>query len=241
MKKKTSVGERISKIFGFRGLASQTITVRQLVITVLFVVSFVLSNILVMRQIAGPFGLIMSGSTFIFPITYIVSDIFSEVYGYNWSRFTCILALGCNLLVVLISRLVIIAPIPEEVEIPVEAFATIFGSSWRILLASAVAYFFGDWINDVIFSKMKARHKNSDRLYIVRSLVSSAGGTVVDIIIFYAIALTGILSTRTLISIGVVDFCTKMIYEAVSSPINRIIMRKFKEKDRIDDGIRQIS
>lgn len=235
--KKTSRADAIIGIFGFKDLTAKPITVRQLTITVVFIVSFVLSNILVMRQIAGPFGLVMAGSTFVFPITYIISDIFSEVYGYNWSRFTCVLALLCNLLVVLVSQLVIIAPVPEVVDVPVEAFATIFGTAWRTLLASAVAYFFGDWINDIIFSKMKKRHNNSDRLYIVRSLVSSAGGTIVDIFIFYSIALTGILSVRTLISIGIVDFCTKMIYEIVCSPVNKFIMRKFKQSDRIDDGV----
>lgn len=236
--KKTSQERSIVSVFGFKDLASKPITVRQLVITVLFIISFVLSNILVMRQIAGPFGLVMAGSTLVFPITYIISDIFSEVYGYNWSRFTCVLALLCNLVVVLIAQLVIIAPVPEVVDVPVEAFATIFGTAWRTLLASAVAYFFGDWINDIIFSKMKKKHKNSDKLYIVRSLVSSAGGTIVDIFIFYSIALAGILSVRTLVSIGIVDFCTKMVYEIVSSPVNRLIMRKFKEKDRVDDGVK---
>lgn len=64
----------------------------QLILTVFFVCSLLISNVITSKQVLLPFGITMTGAVFIFPITYILSDLFSEVYGYKWSRFTCYLA-----------------------------------------------------------------------------------------------------------------------------------------------------
>lgn len=215
------------------GKPDRPITIRQVIITCIMVIAFVFSNILVCRQIAGPFGLIMAGSTFIYPITYILSDLVSEVYGYRWSRFTSVMALLCNLMVVVIAQLVMIAPVPSQVDVPVEAFATVFAISGRIFIASAIAFLLGDWIDDIIFREMKKRQKNADNKFIIRALVSSAGGTAIDIAIFYGIALTGILPVSVLVSIGLVDFTTKMIYETAFSPINNQLVKYFKRKENL--------
>ena len=66
-----------------------------------------ISNIITAKQVLLPFGITMTGAVFIFPVTYILSDLFSEVYGYRWSRITCYLAFAMNLLMVLLFSLVI--------------------------------------------------------------------------------------------------------------------------------------
>ena len=71
----------------------------QLVLTVLFVVCLLVSNIITGKQVQLPFNIVMTGAVFLFPITYILSDLFSEVYGYKWSRFTCYLGFIMNLFI----------------------------------------------------------------------------------------------------------------------------------------------
>ena len=73
----------------------------QLILTLLFVLALVISNIITTKQVQLPFNIVTTGGFFIFPITYILSDIFSEVYGYKWSRITCYLGFLANLFAVI--------------------------------------------------------------------------------------------------------------------------------------------
>ena len=72
-------------------MGKKRISMMQMCLTLLFVVSLVVSNIITSKQVLLPFNITMTGAVFIFPITYILSDLFSEVYGYKWSRTTCYL------------------------------------------------------------------------------------------------------------------------------------------------------
>lgn len=213
---------------------AKPISVCQVVITVIMVLAFTFSNILVSRQIAGPFGLIFAGSTFMYPITYILSDLVSEVYGYRWSRFTAVMSLICNLIVVLVAQLVIIAPVPAQIDVPVSAFTTVFQTTGRIFVASALAFFLGDWLNDYVFSKMKRKHSNSTKGFICRALVSSAAGTVIDLLVFYIVAFAGVLSMRNIITLMIADFGTKMLYELLFSPLNSYVTTKINKKENTE-------
>ena len=131
----------------------------QMLLTMIFVVSLLISNIITSKQVLLPFNITMTGAVFIFPITYILSDVFSEVYGYKWSRITCYLAFAMNLLMVLIFTLVIKTPAPSYWTNQ-GAFETVLGNTPRILFASLLAYVIGDFVNDKIFAKMKEKtHK----------------------------------------------------------------------------------
>ena len=111
----------------------------QLVLTTLFVTSLLISNIITAKQVLLPFNITMTGAVFIFPVTYILSDLFSEVYGYRWSRITCYLAFAMNLLMVLLFSLVIITPAPDYWTNQ-EAFQTVLGNTPRVLFASLLAF-----------------------------------------------------------------------------------------------------
>ena len=78
----------------------QSYSLVQIILTVLFVSCFLISNILAVKQIQLPFGITMTSAIYIFPIVYILSDVFSEVYGYKWSRMTCYMAFAMNILMV---------------------------------------------------------------------------------------------------------------------------------------------
>jgi hypothetical protein len=78
-------------------ITTQKISVLQFVLTLLFVVCLVVSNIISAKQMLLPFDIVLPAAVIIFPITYVLSDVFSEVYGYKWSRFTCYLGFAANL------------------------------------------------------------------------------------------------------------------------------------------------
>ena len=90
----------------------------QLVLTLLFVVALVVSNIITSKQVLLPFNITMTGAVFIFPITYILSDLVSEVYGYRWSRLTCYFGFAANLFAALVFSAVIQSPAPSYWEVP---------------------------------------------------------------------------------------------------------------------------
>ncbi|NLB79144.1 MAG: VUT family protein, partial [Clostridiaceae bacterium] len=78
------------------------ITGLQLILTVVMVSLYLISNTMTSKLIDFPMGLTMPAAVFAFPFVYILSDLFSEVYGYKWSRFTCYLALTMNIVMVIL-------------------------------------------------------------------------------------------------------------------------------------------
>ena len=134
------------------------ISVLQAWLTVLFTSCFLISNILAAKQFQLPFGVTMTGAVIVFPVTYILSDIFSEVYGYKWSRITCYMAFAMNLLMVGLFSIAIATPAPNYWTNQ-EAFQTVLGSAPRTLCASLLAYVVGDFANDRVFRKRSAGTK----------------------------------------------------------------------------------
>jgi hypothetical protein len=112
------------------------------------------SNVITGRQIALPFGCVMTWAIIIFPITYILSDVFSEVYGYRRSRITCYLWFACNLFMSLVFMAVINMKAPAYFE-NASAYSIALGNTWRVLISSLVAYVVWDFVNDKIFQKIK--------------------------------------------------------------------------------------
>ncbi len=205
----------------------------QLVLTVLFVSCFMISNVITAKQVLLPFGITMTGAVFIFPITYVLSDLFSEVYGYRWSRLTCYMAFAMNLLMVVFFGLVIATPAPGYWTNQ-EAFQTVLGNTPRIFLASMLAFIVGDFVNDKIFQKMKAKHKGSVRGFEARAIISSLFGELVDSLIFLPLAFLGQMPVSTLAVMTVMQVLIKTCYEIVILPITRIVVQKIAAYEGIN-------
>lgn len=214
MKKVFNKGNKISEV--------------QVVLTVLFVASLLISNVITAKQVLFPFGITMTGAVFIFPITYILSDLFSEVYGYRWSRITCYLAFAMNLLMVAMFSLVIQTPAPAYWQNQ-EAFATVLGSTPRVLASSLLAFVIGDLANDKIFKKMKAKYPNSTKGFGWRAILSSLVGELVDSLIFIPLAFLGQMPVYTLVQMIIVQVFIKTGYEVVILPITTFVVKKTKK------------
>ena len=197
----------------------------QVILTVIFVSAMLISNVITAKQVLLPFGITMTGAVFIFPITYILSDVFSEVYGYKWSRITCYLAFAMNLFMVIVFSLVIITPAPDYWTNQ-EAFATVLGSTPRVMGASLLAYVLGDLVNDRVFRKMKEKHPTEIKGFGWRAIISSFFGELVDSLIFLPIAFLGQMPLKTLAVMCVCQVFIKTGYEVVILPITTLVAKK---------------
>ena len=203
------------------------ISFMQCALTIVFVTALLISNVITAKQVLLPFGITMTGAVFIFPITYILSDVFSEVYGYKWSRATCYFAFSMNLFMVIVFSLVIKTPAPSYWTNQ-EAFATVLGSTPRVMGASLLAYVVGDFVNDRVFKKMKERHADELKGFALRAIVSSFFGELCDSLVFLPLAFLGQMPLKTLAIMTVCQVLIKTAYEVVILPITTLVTKKVR-------------
>jgi len=206
-------------------LINQKYSFVQVLLTVLSVCCLLISNVVTAKQMLLPFGITMTCAVVIFPITYIISDVFSEVYGYKWSRITCYLGFAMNLLMVLVFEISIATTAPAYWGNQ-EAFATVLGSAPRTLFASLTAFVIGDFVNDKVFQKMKAKHKEDHKGFGFRAIASSFCGELTDSLIFIPLAFIGQMPLETLAQMLVVQVCLKTAYEILIVPVTTIVVKK---------------
>ncbi|MDR0517114.1 MAG: queuosine precursor transporter [Fibromonadaceae bacterium] len=194
----------------------------------LFVTAMLISNVIALKMISiGP--LIVPAAVIIFPVTYILSDVFNEVYGYRATRRTAWYAFGANLLMVVIFKLAIVLPgAPFWSAEAQKSFEETLGGTWRILLASLTAYMVGDLVNDVIFKKMKERH--GEKKFSLRSIFSSMIGVAIDSFVFITIAFWG----TPLFSYAVIpsQWSIKILYEIILLPLTIFAVKKIKQAEK---------
>ena len=199
-------------------------TTLQAILTVIFVSAMLISNIITTKQLQFPFGITMTSAIVIFPITYILSDVFSECYGYKWSRITCYLAFAMNLLMVGIFVLTINLPAPAYWQNQ-EAYQTVLGSTPRVLVSSLLAYVIGDFVNDKIFAKMKENHLNDSKGFSLRAIVSSIGGNFIDAFIFLPLTFFGEMPLETLAVMCITQVGLKTLYETIMLPLTNLTVK----------------
>ena len=204
----------------------------QLFLTVLFVSSLLISNVITSKQILLPFNITMTGAIYIFPVTYILSDLFSEVYGYRWSRITCYLAFAMNLLMVTMFTLAIKTPAPSYWN-DQAAFETVLGSTPRVLFASLLAFVIGDFTNDKVFKKMKENYIGTHKQFGTRAIISSLVGELVDSLIFLPIAFFGKMPVKTLIVMTITQVFIKTGYEVIILPLTTITVKKVSSREQL--------
>lgn len=209
---------------------NQKISVTQTLLTVLYVVALLISNILAAKQFVLFGSVTMTCAVMIFPITYILSDVFSEVYGYKWSRLTCYTAFVANILMVAFFQLSIMTPAPDY-WLNQAAYETVLGSVPRVLIGSLLAYVIGDFVNDKVFAKMKKKHNGDLKGFKLRAILSSLAGEVVDSAIFLPIAFLGTMPAKTLLIMGVTQVTLKISYEFLILPLTHYIAKVLQKKE----------
>jgi uncharacterized integral membrane protein (TIGR00697 family) len=205
-------------------IGAKKLSVLQFILTLSFVVCLVISNIISAKQMLLPFDIVMPAAVIIFPITYVLSDIFSEVYGYKWSRFTCYLGFAANLFAVIIFTIAIATPAPGYWANQ-EAFEVVLGNTPRMLFASLLGFVVGDFVNDRVFKKFKDKHPNDHKGFSFRAILSSFCGEMCDSLIFLPIAFLGQMPVETLATMMVCQVLIKTSYEVIILPVTHVVVR----------------
>ena len=200
------------------------ISVLQMVLTLLFVVSYVIANVITSKQVLLPFGITMTGAVCIFPITYVLSDLFSEVYGYKWSRISCYLAFAANIFAVIIYSIVIATPAPDYWTNQA-AYEAVLGSTPRVVAASLTAFVIGDFVNDRVFKAMKEKHPDDHKGFGWRAILSSFCGELVDSFVFLPLAFLGTMPLESLFVMTIIQVFIKTGYEVVILPVTHAVVK----------------
>lgn len=206
------------------------ISILQVLLTILFVVALLISNIISSR-IFNFFGYSMTSAVIIFPITYILSDLFSEVYGYKWSRITCYLGFALNLFTVLTFMLVSVLPTFDWSIEAAESFKTVLTGAFSCTLASFIAYVIGDFANDKVFAKMKKSHEGLEnhKGFAWRAILSSLVGEFFDSAIYLPLAFlvfNPIMSVQDVLIMILIQVVLKTGYEALVLPLTTFLTKK---------------
>lgn len=196
----------------------------------LFVASLLTANIIAVKLIEiGP--LILPAGVVIFPLSYILGDILTEVYGYRYARRAIWLGFVGNLVAVLAIWVAGLLPAPVFWE-GQEAYSTILGFTPRLLLASFVAYLVGEFANSTIMAKMKVWTQG--RHLWMRTIGSTVVGQGLDSLVFIVIAFGGLMAMPALTTAILSQWIFKSAYEALATPLTYMIVNYLKQAEGVD-------
>lgn len=202
-----------------------------------FVVILLISNLVGQKICIVPFIEIggeqprISGAQLLFPITYIFGDIFTEVYGYAATRRAIWIGFGANILMTLVAAFVVwFPPAPEFTNQP--AFEAIFYTVPRFVLASLVAFWAGEFTNSYVMAKMKIW--TNGRWLWTRTIGSTAVGQLVDTALVILIAFVGTASGSTMLRLIFWGYLSKVLYEALATPITYLVVNRLKRAEGVD-------
>ncbi len=208
-------------------------------IMVAFVVVLICSNLIGPGKLSylNVFGYRMqveSGNLF-FAFSYIFGDILTEVYGYARSRRVIWAAFGASIFAAAMAYIVVNIPstLKDDYQIQLQSsLQVVFGNTWRIVLASLVAFWCGEFVNSFILAKMKIITKGKHLWS--RTIGSTLFGQMVDSAIFYSIAFYGIWQGSDLIYQTFWAFSMKVAWEAALTPFTYAVVNKLKKAESED-------
>jgi len=214
---------------GARAFA-MTFSHRFVVVVALFVTCLITANIIIAKQISIG-GIILPAAIVIFPLSYIIGDVLTEVYGYQQARRVIWLGFLCNAVAVLAIWVGKILP-PAPVFEAQSSYESILGSTPRFLLASFVAYLAGEFTNSFVLAKMKIITKG--RWLWTRTIGSTLVGQGVDTVVVLTIAFLGVLPLSVLGIMILSHWLVKTVYETVATPLTYVVVGYLKRKEDID-------
>ena len=205
----------------------QQISVLFMIMSTLFCVCLITANVLETKQIQ--IGCInITGGLLVFPISYIINDCVSEVWGYRRAALVIWLGFAMNLFFVLFGALA--DAIPGAPYWHNDAgFHAVFGLALRIAIASFAAFIVGSLINAYVMVRMKQRSGNKH--FSLRAIVSTLFGEGADSLIFFPLALYGIVPNTELLYLIVSQIIFKTLYEIIVLPLTIRVVKIVKEKE----------
>jgi uncharacterized integral membrane protein (TIGR00697 family) len=211
-------------------MSKNTVTPLYMLLGAIFTSCLLISNIVANKLIQfGPWSL--TSAVIIFPLSYILGDVITEVYGFKAARRVMWLGFAMNALMVLLFTLISILPVPVWFEHNA-AYATVLGNTPRLFAASMLAYILGSWINAVTLSKLKV--KTNGRFFGLRAVASTLFGETIDSLIFVPVAFIGKMPFDQLLIMMGLQIAFKTTYEIVILPVTHYVVKKIKKVEGIN-------
>ncbi len=199
-------------------------------VAAIFVTCLVISNIIAVKLFMLG-GFVLPAGIVIFPVSYLLADVLTEVYGFRAARRVIWLGFLCNLLAAI--AIYVGGSLPPAGFWPDQAaYDKILGATPRILAASFAAYLVGEFANTIIMSRLKVAM--AGRHLWLRAIGSTLVGQGLDSAVFISIAFSGIMPMPILLGAIVTQWLVKSAYEALATPLTYGMVAFLKHREGID-------
>lgn len=207
-------------------------------VMVAFVVILLLSNVIgaekrsfISLPIIGPWP--FGAGILFFPISYVIDDVLTEVYGYARARRAIWAGFAALAFMALMEWTVVSLPVAPGWT-GQAAYDRVFGSGWRIIVASMAAFFVGEFLNSVVMAKMKIWSEGKNLW--MRFWGSTVVGEGADSLIFYPLAFYGMADwpANALLEVMLSQFILKVSWEVLLTPFTYAVVGWLKSKEGVD-------
>ncbi len=208
-----------------------------LVLAALFVTLLISSNIVAVKIIEVG-GRILPAAIVLFPATYVLGDIFTEVYGFRFARRVIWLGFLCNTVAVMgfwVAGMLPSAPFWEGQD----AYDAILGYTPRLLAASFAGYLVGEFSNSIVLSRLKVATQG--RWLWSRTIGSTIVGQGADSAVFITVAFMGTAAGGNLAELILTQWIVKVLYETIATPVTYAVVGYVKSREGLDVYDRSIS
>ena len=217
-----------------------------------FVAILLLSNLIGAAKLSTMGGFTFGAGILFFPVSYVIGDVLTEVYGYANAR-RCIWAGFVAMLFMAFMSFVVVAMPPLDgwqcaaSQAPLLSdvldgsppgavcqltYESVFGITWRIVIASMLAFWAGEFVNSFVLAKMKIWTKG--KLLWTRTIGSTIFGQAMDSAIFYPVAFLGVWETKDVITVMITNWALKVGWEAVLTPVTYVVVGWLKDREGVD-------
>jgi uncharacterized integral membrane protein (TIGR00697 family) len=196
-----------------------------------FCVVLVLSNVVGAAKVATLGGLAFGAGILFFPLSYVLGDVLTEIYGYARARRVIWAGFGATVFAAIMCWVIVIMP-PAPGWEGQEVYEAAFGQVWRIVGASVIAFWAGEFVNSYVLARMKiltaGKHLWS------RTIGSTVFGQGVDSLIFYPLAFLGVWTTEQVVTVMLTNWGLKVLWEVVLTPVTYAVVGFLKRREGVD-------
>lgn len=209
---------------------SSQVSVSFMIMGILFCVCLITANLLETKvwQIGR---LSMTAGFLVFPVSYIINDCISEVWGFKKARLIIWMGFAMNFFMVAMGKLAVMLPSAPYWE-GGEAFDFVFNFSMRISCASLAAFLVGSFLNAWVMSRMKVADKG--RRFSLRAVLSTLAGETADSLVFFPLAFGGTMAVSEFVKLMVIQIVAKTMYEVIALPLTNVVVKYVKRIDGSD-------
>ena len=214
----------------------QSVSVSFMLMGILFNLCLIAANLLETKVIQLG-GLTVTAGLLVFPVSYILNDCISEVWGFRKARLIIWSGFAMNFFVVALGLVAVALPAAPFWE-GEEHFNFVFGMAPRIVLASLLAFLAGSFLNAYVMSRMKIASQG--KRFAWRAITSTLVGETADSLIFFPIAFGGVIAWPELLVMMGIQVVLKSLYEVIILPVTMRVVRVVKRvdgSDVYDEGI----